>query len=536
MNTRTCAPWAVALCLAAAACTPAEAGQLTIANPVLRMVHPARKVAGIACRVAWNKAWLNDVNNDGAWLFAKFNAGDGWQHATLAQASEGAFDGTDRIPAGCSGGSGADLGMWVPPTRTGAFLFRTAGSGDVASDGVELAWDYAADGLTPQTVRKAQVKVFGVEMVYVPAGAHDVGDPRGADGPDNCFYTHTDGGAYRLTSEDALTVDAAAGMLYCDADNPRSRDEVPFEVPAAFPKGCKAFWCMKYELSSAQYVDFLNTLTRQQQAARVAADISGDAVTNYHVMTATATEKLRQSIVCAKQGNGTAAPVTFYTYAPARACGFIKWANLTAYADWAGLRPITELEYEKACRGPEPAQVEEYAWGTETPGRADTFDGADGSGIEKKVPRTGVVNCCFHGGIAPFEIAAGKTIPDNPGFEGPVSIGLFENTRHAGVPVRLNDGASYYGIMELSGNLWERCVTLGHPAGRAFAGSTGDGALDADGNADVADWPGIDGAGGGNRGGVWSSPAGKYLLVGLRFAANLPREPRGKNSGIRLGY
>jgi formylglycine-generating enzyme required for sulfatase activity len=534
MNIPRYARLAAMLCLAA--WTPAPAGQLTIANPVLRIVHPARRVAGIACRVAWNKAWHNEVNCDGIWLFAKFNTGDGWRHASLKRASDGLFDGTDRTPADFLAGDGPDLGMWVPPARTGAFLFRTAGSGDVISDGVQLAWDYPADGLTPQSVRKARVKVFGLEMVYVPQDEHDVGDPRGAEGPDNCFYTHTDGGAYRITSEDTLTVDARPGHLYCDQDNPRSRDEVPFDVPAAYPKGYKAFWCMKYELSSGQYAQFLNTLTRRQQATRVEADISGDAVTDYHVMTATATEKLRQSVVCARQGNGTEAPVRFHTYAPARACGFVKWADLAAYADWAGLRPITELEYEKACRGPAPAQVEEYAWGTEAPGRADMFDGADGSGTEIKVPLTGVVNCCFHGGIAPFDIAAGKTIPDNPGFEGPVSIGLFENTRHAGVPVRINDGASYYGVMELSGNLWERCVTLGHPAGRAFEGSTGNGELDPDGNADVADWPDADGAGGGNRGGVWSSPAGKYLLVGLRFAANLPREPRGKNSGIRLGF
>ena len=90
--------------------------------------------------------------------------------------------------------------------------------------------------------------------------------------------------------------------------------------------------------------------------------------------------------------------------------------------------------------------------------------------------------------------------------------------------------------MELSGNLWERCVTIGHPKGRAFKGTHGDGNLDSSGYADVPDWPGKDGAGGGNRGGVWSSPSGKYLWVALRFAANNPRAKKGKNSGIRLGF
>jgi formylglycine-generating enzyme required for sulfatase activity len=513
------------------------AGRLAVESPVLAQIDAAAKSAHISCRVAWRGAWRNDVNCDGVWLFVKYSLQDGvWKPVTLSGTSPRPFDYADRSPERFSAGDHEALGMWVPSTRRGAFLFRTKGEGDVVSDNVRLVWDWGADGLAEAMLRTVRIRVFGVEMVYVPEGPHCIGDPGGAEGPDNCFYAYGDGGAYWIRSEEPITVDAQPGRLYCDQDNPRSRDDVPFTLPEAFPKGYKAFWCMKYELGSQQYVDFLNTLTRKQQMARVESDISGDAVTNYHVMTGTQEEKLRQSIVCAKQGNGTLDPVTFYTYAPARACNYIAWSDVMAYADWAGLRPITELEYEKACRGPEAAQTEAYAWGTEPPGRVDTFDGADGSGYEKKVPQTGTVNCCFHGGIAPFEIAAGKTVPDNPGFEGPVSIGLFENTRHEGVPKRLNDGASYYGIMEMSGNLWERCVTIGHPKGRGFAGTHGDGELDEDGYADVPDWPGRDGAGGGNRGGVWSSPAGKYLLVGLRFAASNPRVPRGKNSGIRLGF
>ncbi|MBW2045358.1 MAG: SUMF1/EgtB/PvdO family nonheme iron enzyme [Deltaproteobacteria bacterium] len=510
---------------------------LEIGKVSLSEIHPRKKYGKIQFNVSWDKAWKNEVNCDGVWVFAKYRIGDGlWKHATLKSASARDFNYTDQTPKYFSKGSSEEIGMWVPDTKKGAFLFRTKGAGSVASRNVQLVWDYRKDKVKDDQATKTAVKVFGVEMVYVPQDNHYVGDPRGASGPDNCFYTYPDGGAYLVKSEAPITVKDSRGSLYCEQDNPRSRDDTPFVIPKAFPKGHKAFWCMKYELSSRQYVDFLNSLTRKQQQSRVDSDISGDSIDNYYVMNNKNVEYLRQSIVCAKKGNGVIEPVTFYTYAPARACNFISWADLTSYADWAGLRPITELEYEKACRGPEKAVPEEYAWGVEAPGRVDTFDGADGSGFEKKVPQTGVVNCCFHGGVAPFEEAAGKTVRDNPGFEGPVSIGLFENTQHEGVSKRLNDGASYYGIMELSGNLWERCVTIGHPKGRGFEGSRGDGELDEEGYADVPDWPGKDGAGAGNRGGVWSSPAGKYLLVGLRFAASNPREPKGKNSGIRLGF
>ena len=53
------------------------------------------------------------------------------------------------------------------------------------------------------------------------------------------------------------------------------------------------------------------------------------------------------------------------------------------------------------------------------------------------------------------------------------------------------------GIMELSGNVFERCVDVRN--GRAFTGAHGNGRLTAAGAADVSDWPNP-----GMRGGSWS--------------------------------
>ena len=53
---------------------------------------------------------------------------------------------------------------------------------------------------------------------------------------------------------------------------------------------------------------------------------------------------------------------------------------------------------------------------------------------------------------------------------------------------RVAAGAGYYGAMELSGNVAEQVVTLGHPQGRAFQGTHGDGRLTASGIATNADW------------------------------------------------
>ena len=516
--------------------TMAFASHLKIDNASLSEVNTLDKTAKVQFNVSWDNSWKNDINCDAVWVFAKFMAPDGtWKHVNLEASSAAEFNYVDQSPAKFSKGDNADLGLYVPAEKKGAFLFRAKGAGSSVSKNVQLVWNYGKDGVTDDQATKIKVKVFGFEMVYVPQDKHWVGDPRTENRPVDCFYAYPGGAGYLIKSEDPILVDKVAGALYCDTENVRSRDEVPFTIPQAFPKGYKAFWIMKYEITSQQFCDFLNTLTRKQQQSMVESDISTDEIPMYYVKTKSDTEHLRSAIVCAKKGNGTTAPVKFYTYAPARAMNYTAWSNITAVGDWAGMRPITELEFEKACLGPKDLVIDQCAWGTADLGRVETFDGADGSGVEKKVPQAGIVNCCWGGGIAPFDVDK-KTVADNPGFEGPVSGEIFENSRIEGVSQRINDGASYYGAMNLTGNVWERCVTVGHPLGRAYDARHGDGVLTEDGYADVTNWPGKDGAGAGNRGGVWSSPALKYLRVAVRFAANFPKSEDGKNSGCRLGY
>ena len=70
-------------------------------------------------------------------------------------------------------------------------------------------------------------------------------------------------------------------------------------------------------------------------------------------------------------------------------------------------------------------------------------------------------------------------------------------------PGRTNTGGGYYGALDLSGNLWEHTVTVGHASGRTFTGLHGDGELTTNGDADVTAWPGAGAAGTGFRGGAW---------------------------------
>jgi formylglycine-generating enzyme required for sulfatase activity len=103
--------------------------------------------------------------------------------------------------------------------------------------------------------------------------------------------------------------------------------------------------------------------------------------------------------------------------------------------------------------------------------------------------------------------------------DGPVRVGLFAaNGSNSG---RVSAGASYWGIMELSGNLWERPVTIANATGRAFTGTHGDGVLASNGDANAATWPGPNGAG--VRGGSWDNATinmqvSDRILAGYSFS------------------
>lgn len=483
--------------------------------------------------IKWEKSWKNEINCDGIWIFGKYKDKNGiWKHINLDEKSENDFNYKDQSTKGMFAGTTKDTnvetGIWIPYTKKGFFLFRTKdGYGTVDLEGVQKVWNYKNAGIEDSEINNVEVRIYGIEMAYVAEDAFYVGDPEGKEGPKNCFYMYPNKGAYKISSEEEIKVAEEEGALYCDKDTEFSRDDVPYVIPKEFPKGYKSFWVSKYELTNKQFIDFLMTLTRKQQQNHLNSDISKDSITNYYIMVGKTEEYERSSIIAATSGNGEKEPIEIYSYAPYRACNAISWADHTAYCAWSGLRPMTELEYEKACRGTKEPVPSEFAWGTTNIGRAQYFDGADGSGKEVKVPKKGLVNCCYGGGIAPF-LADTVKESAHPGFIGPVSSGLFENSHHEGYSKRENDGSTYYGIMEMSGNLWEAVVTTGHPEGRKYKGSHGIGELCEDGYSTNLDWPSPKTAiGMGVRGGVFLSPEPYYVIMPLRaFAAHVKATKR----------
>jgi hypothetical protein len=157
-------------------------------------------------------------------------------------------------------------------------------------------------------------------------------------------------------------------------------------------------------------------------------------------------------------------PAVYTTDAPHVACNFLRHDDDAALAAWAGLRPMTELEYEKACRGPLVPVPNEYAWGTD--------------GIVGMTSASGRYKLHNAGQADETVVWEGENGPDATRGDAallrtnePLRVGIFAKPASN----RVSSGASYWGILDLTGNLVERPVPVGHPAGRAFAGNHGEG-------------------------------------------------------------
>jgi formylglycine-generating enzyme required for sulfatase activity len=278
---------------------------------------------------------------------------------------------------------------------------------------------------------------------------------------------------------------------------------------------------MKYEMSQQDYVDFLNSLTYTQQATRTA--IAPNSTVGTYINGTT--NNVRNKIKISSSGVATTTPAIYVTDYPNVACNFLSWEDVASYLDWSGLRPMTELEFEKACRGTLSPVANEYAWGT---------TGIAGSAYTLSNP--GAINEVIATNYSSTNgnVAYTLTIPLAGSIIGPLRAGIFAGT--PGNTGRVTAGATYYGIMEMSGNVWERPVTVGNPTGRTFTGTHGNGIIDATGNADASAWPGADAIGAGARGGTWSNSASNLRVSDRLFAANTNtgRSANYGGRGVRL--
>jgi len=279
---------------------------------------------------------------------------------------------------------------------------------------------------------------------------------------------------------------------------------------------------MKYELTQAGWVDFLNTLTHEQQLARVPGLVRTTAV-NTRIGTGRNWIRVRNT-VNPRTGTFTfGISVDGINWDPANNAGHVpmlglSWADMAAFADWSGLRPLTELEFEKMSRGILRAMPLEYAWGSPMIQPITTAGLANLNRPNEAQNRV-------------LRVSAGnvRTSPDGTTTHAnwPMRVGAFAGP----VSSRMESGATFYGIMNTNDNVTERYVNVSTPEGRAFTGEHGDGRISSRGSADVWNWPGENSIGTGFRGFFNNTP----LTVSDRSAINNANAARDPWAGFRGG-
>ncbi len=156
---------------------------------------------------------------------------------------------------------------------------------------------------------------------------------------------------------------------------------------------------------------------------------------------------------------------------------------------------------------------------------------ANGEAISTSLNNAGTINETSTKAFANYA-ALGSTA-DNSN-NGPLRVGVFAKSGSS----RGAAGAGYYGMMELSGNLTERAVTVGNTTARSFTGVNGNGVLSINGNADQTSWPGLNSGevtgatGAGQRAGHWGNPT-RLLRTSDREYASYGHTSRGYESGGR---
>jgi formylglycine-generating enzyme required for sulfatase activity len=208
---------------------------------------------------------------------------------------------------------------------------------------------------------------------------------------------------------------------------------------------------MKYELTQDMWVAFLNHIPAAYATARNVSTTYG-----------------RNSISVASGVYSTSRP-----YVPVSG---MTTNEILSFLDWAALRPMTELEYEKACRGPVYPVANEYAWGTALiASSAYTYSNTNDS--NETIATNYTTSASTGNAITPTTEGT---------LDGPARSGIF--AAHGSNSGRLTSGASYYGIMEMTGNVNEIVIVLETATGRSFDGRNGDGELNLSGLYNTTNW------------------------------------------------
>ena len=448
--------------------------------------------------LTWDNSWRTNTgpgNYDAAWVFVKFQPfGGNYTHATLSNvAANHTVTNVNGVPAEFK----------TVPDGVGVFVQRANNGGPGSNNwqDVLLRWDYPTNGVLDN--QSVTVQVFAVEMVYIPEGSFYLGDGNINQNPiSNAFSRNNQPNttpqgreAYLVTNENAITFVNNTSTSLTSVYDPNA--PVGYTLSENYPKGFRAFYTMKYEVSQKQYVDFFNTLPTGPIA---------DPQKGARNITQSVANSNRSNFLWSNNNLDDANLDRFGTTPPAQGSGdraqnWVSWLDASAYLDWSGLRPMSEFEYEKMCRGNDVTYGPiypingEYAWGSIS--ITSLAAGAlAGAGPADNTASEGLLNASTNQANAHVsdQILNSGAVAGNR--NGPVRSGIFA-AKNFTTEQRRQAGASFYGVMELTGNLSEFVMASGHSRSTCYGSNAygsnfthsvhGNGILSS-GNSDITTW------------------------------------------------
>ncbi len=327
---------------------PADARRDDIPRVANVKVEPGKEYSTVSFDLSWQNSWrakweepaeknvtgkpLKVESWDAAWVIVKFRPMDAKDEGPALLAA-GRKD--HLVPAGAE----LDVGLTDEGDRgVGVFIYRNAiGTGPNDFKGVKLRWKHGAD-VDPA---KGEVKVYAIAMVYIPEGPFVSRSPWG----------------HPLTT--ITTPDSTQPGGYLDSGT----NDIP--TNPEWPNGYTPFYCMKYSISQGQYADMLNSAPSKNY--KVTRRFSALAHNNPRLWHPAYYGFNGYTITTNTAG-------VFKADVPDRMCPLLSEADITFFTVWAGLRLMTDLEYEKACRGPRAVAKGGDAWTPATCGPAAGLD------------------------------------------------------------------------------------------------------------------------------------------------------------------